>query len=261
MQQDYEEFAIHWVPRHGTRLAEFGAGWTGWCAEHGMSSDVQEYRWLRRGQPEAPGMSALHGLHAPLKPGFKLAIGQSFWSLEDDLISFAQSLPTIQMPRFEVTVFDGRVVLVPSRPNRPILRLIRNLDAVIRPFEAQPVYSQCAGGQALAGVDLPGMQAWTDFNGGSITGFQVPLTDRMELQRAFDLADSLTPRLKAVLAEPLHLMDVALMGNPGRGRPWRLIERFAFSDEPSRREARVPRGMACNGPELIAPLNTGLAFV
>lgn len=261
MQNDYEEFAVYWVPRAGSALAEFGAGWTRWCAERGMRSDLPEYRYMRRGRPEMPGETGLHGLHSPLKSAFRLGRGRSFWSLEHDLMTLAQSLPSVRLPLFEVNVFDGRVVLALSRPSRPVMRVIRHLEELVRPYEAVPNYVQYTGENGVAGVDLPGMRAWTDCDGASVARFHIPLSDRMELSRAFEMVDTLTPQLSEALREPQFLMDLALMGNPGRGRPWRLIERYAFSDEPMRRETPVPHGMACNGPDLIAPLNTGVVFV
>ncbi len=261
MHDDYEEFAIHWVPQQGSLLAEFGVGWTGWCAERGMRSNQPEYRWMRRGRPEVPGTTALHGLHAPLKAPFRLAKGRSAWALDHDLIALAQSFPMVRLPRFELCVHDGRVVLSLARPCRSALSLIRSLETVVRPFEAEPGYLQYSGSLGVAGVDLPGMAAWTDFEGTSVSRFHVPLSDRMELDRAFDIVDTLTEHLSQVLREPHLLGDLALMGNPGRGRPWRLVERYALSDEPMPRQVPVPSGMACNGPDLIAPLNTGMAIV
>lgn len=261
MHSDYEEFAIYWMPRQGSALAAFGAGWTGWCADRGTRSDLPEYRRLRRGRPEMPGASTLHGLHCVLKAPFRLARGRTVWSLDHDLMALAQSLPAVRLPKFEVTAFDGQVVLALSRPSRPMARLMRNIDDVIRPIQAGARYATYSGQHQVAGIDIPGMRAWTEVDDGSVNRFQIPLSDRMELGLAFDMVDMLAPALRHVLSEPQMMLDLALVGNPGRGRPWRLIERYALADEPRRLGTPAPTGMACHGPRIYDPLNTGMAIV
>ena len=261
MHNDYEAFAIDWIPRQGSALAAFGAGWTGWCADRGARSDLPEYRRMRRGRPEMPGKARLRGLHAELKAPFRLSRDQTVWSLDNELMSLAQSLPAVRLPRFEVTVFDGQVVLSLSRPSRSVLRLTRYVDELVRPLQDGPRYKTFTGADSVAGVTIPGMQAWTDFNATSVERFLIPLSDRMELELAFDMADSLALWLRPILAEPQFLSEIALIGNPGRGRPWRVIERYPLAEEPMRGGVNTPSGMACKGPRLMEPLATGMAFV
>lgn len=261
MHSDYQDYAIYWLPRAGSALAEFGAGWTGWCPECGVSSDLPEYRRMRRGRPEMPGRGALHGLHAALKTPFRLARGRTVWALDHELIALAQSLPAIRLPRFELTVFDGQVVLALSRPSRPIVRLTRHIADLVKPFKAGPRYARYSGEWDLSGIQLPGQRAWIEPEAAPVARFHVPLSDRMELGLAYEMVDSLNPLLKSVLDEPQFLSDLALVGNPGKGRPWRLIERYALAEEPTRHGTIAPTGMACKGPRLFAPLDTGFAIV
>ena len=75
------------------------------------------------------------------------------------------------------------------------------------------------------------------------------------------MADSLAPCLRTILDEPQFLSEIALIGNPGRGRPWRVIERYPLAEEPMRGGVNTPTGMACKGPRLFEPLETGMAIV
>lgn len=261
MHSDYEDYAIHWVPRAGSALAAFGAGWTGWCAERGVSSDLPEFRRMRRGRPEMPGPGALLGLHAVLKEPFRLARGRTVWAMDTELMALAQSLPAVRLPRFEVTVFDGQVVLALSRPSRPIVRLTRHIEDLVKPLQAGPRYARYSGDWDVSGINLPGQRAWVEPEPAPVARFHVPLSDRMELGLAFKMVDDLTPALNAILDESQFLSDIALVGNPGRGRPWRLIERYSLAEEPTRHGVPAPRGMACKGPSLFAPLDTGFAIV
>lgn len=261
MHSDYESFAIDWVPRQGSALSAFGAGWTGWCPDRGVSTDLPEYRRLRRGRTEMPGKAALRGLHAELKAPFRLAKGQTVWSLDHELLMLAQSLPAVRLPRFEITVFDGQVVLSLTRPTRSVLRLSRYIDELVRPLQRGPRYRSYTGESSVAGISIPGMHAWTDLIATSVERFLVPLSDRMELELAFEMADSLAPALRSILDETQFLSEIALLGNPGHGRPWRVIERYPLAEEPMRSGVNTPAGMACKGPQLFEPLAAGMAIV
>ncbi|MEM9059503.1 MAG: DUF1045 domain-containing protein [Pseudomonadota bacterium] len=261
MHQDYEEFAIYWIPRTETSLSVFGAGWTGWCADRGTVADLPEIRRLRRGRQEAPGSGAVHGLHAALSAPFRLARGKTVWALDHDLMALAQMIPAIRLPRFEVTVLDGRVVLALSRPSRPVSKLTRFVAEVVRDVRKEPGYISYHGTSTVAGIYLPGMAAWSDAGATEAGRFHIALTDRMGLADAFDMVDELTPALDEVLVEPQLVADLVLMGNPGRGRPWRMVERYPLAEEPRRQTDGLPRSMTCRGPRLWAPLDTGLAIV
>ncbi len=53
-----------------------------------------------------------------------------------------------------------------------------------------------------------------------------------------------------MLDEPRRLHDVALMGDPGEGRPLRVLQRYDLSDTPVRRGANP---LPCHGPKVLAP--------
>ena len=82
----------------------------------------------------------------------------------------------------------------------------------------------------------------------------LPLTDRLDPGRARAVLAKLETRLAPVLARRQSVADLALVGDPGGGRPWRLLQRYALSGEPASSNAPVPAGMAWRGPSLLAPL-------
>ncbi|MEM7686822.1 MAG: DUF1045 domain-containing protein [Paracoccaceae bacterium] len=261
MHQDYEDYAVYWIPRTDSALSVFGAGWTGWCADRGAVADLPEIRRLRRGRPEAPGSNATYGLHAALSTPFRLDRGRTVWSLDQRLLALSQALPSVRLPKLEVMVMDGRVVLSLARPSRSVNQVARCLTDLIRGIRRDGGHQRYTGASTIAGIYLPGMGAWSDAGMLETGRFHIALTDRMDLADAMDMADDLTPALASVLAEPQTLADLALVGNPGRGRPWRLIERYPLAEEPRRQTDGLPRSMTCRGPRLWAPLDTGLAIV
>ena len=54
-----------------------------------------------------------------------------------------------------------------------------------------------------------------------------------------------------MLGESRQLHDVALMGDPGEGRPLRVLERYDLRDTPLRRASRA---LPCHGPHVLAPM-------
>ncbi|MEM7190374.1 MAG: hypothetical protein AAF439_12245, partial [Pseudomonadota bacterium] len=89
-----------------------------------------------------------------------------------------------------------------------------------------------------------------------IEPFVIPLTDTMDAPAAYDLAADLYAQLSQVLALPQRVSDVALMGDPGGDRPWRLIERYRLTGVGTARAQAEPVGMACPDPRPMPPVTS-----
>lgn len=249
---DYASYAIWWVPYPGTGLGRFGAEWTGWCADRGIVWEGADPELPRPGLPDAFGASgalARHGLHAGIRSAFRLAPGRSSWALEDALADLAERTEAIRLPALELTVFDGRVALALSRPDGAVARLLTAVDEALRPFRLPLPYAARADGAVAPG--RPDREAGAPV---SLERFHLPLTDRLDLGTAYRIVAELGPRLDPLLARRQVLADLALVGDPGEGRRWRLLQRHALAGEPAR-DAAVPTGMAWRGPSLLAPLD------
>ncbi|HET7411003.1 MAG TPA: DUF1045 domain-containing protein [Paracoccaceae bacterium] len=249
-----ERYAIWWVPRPGTELAQFGVEWTGWCADRGVAHARRALSALSRSRAGVPGAARLRGLHATVTAPFRLAPGRSVWGLETALTDLAGRMRPIRLPRLRVEVCEGRVVLAPSRPDEAVMQLLTGGAEAVRPFRVTPEYAALSGPGAVAagGLVLPDLpQAPGDQATRAPVRFRLPLSDRIEGATA--MAAELDPVLAPLLAERPILADLALVGDLGRGRPWRLLERFALEAEAQERDAPPPSGMDCRGPTLLAP--------
>ncbi len=241
---DYVSYAIWWVPRPATSLGRFGTEWTGWCADDGI---VSAEHATASPPPGVPGQVGRHGLHATIRPAFRLAPGRSLWALEDALAELAERTEAIRLPSFELTVFDGHVALALSRPDAAVADLLSAVDLALRPFRQPLPYTRrdgVGGSREPGGATPPALDR-----------FHLPLTDRLGLGTAYQIVAGLEPRLAAVLERQQAVWDMALVGDPGEGRRWRLLQRFALIGEPSSDGAPVPDGMASRGPSLLAPLS------
>ncbi len=256
MQNDYEKFAIHWVPRDGTALADFGASWTGWCAEGGVLNRGPAKDTCSALRPGVPGSIAKIGLHAAVKSPFTLASGRCVWTLEQRLEMFAEHTSAIRLPRFELTVFDGQVVLALSRPCRAMTRMIGQIADLVRPLQASPSYAGAKGLAALASGTraLPSDRDWGATRMPPIERFHLPLTDRLALGEAFEVISVLRPLLAPILDAPQRLADLALVAHPGGNGPWHVLERHELRDCPVRAVPRDTEALRCKGPRLMRPL-------
>lgn len=241
MATDYERYAIYWVPASASRLGTFGAGWTGWCAEAGTHCPRPGLRGLPQPLPRLTADLSRHGLHGVLRAPFRLGSGRSQWALERAVQLLADETPTIILPGLRMAVVGGRVALVPEPAvpalNRLVARIGRTLlslggDTVLRPGMAEaPSCFDGAGAtspEALRAEDLPVIDAHR---------FHVPLTDRVPLGTAYAVVAHLRPVLAPILAQRLVLGDLALVGDPGGERPWRVIDRYPLAlPQPARRD-------------------------
>jgi len=253
MPQDYVRYAIWWVPQEATRLAAFGKRWTGWCADDGDSISLRMTRELPCCPPIGACEVTLLGLHGTLAAPFTLGPGRSIWRLEQALSGIAATMPSVPLPRLEVAVRDGRVVLAPARGSGMLERLQGRVADIVR-----LISGQSAGQAPMPGPIVPG---GISLPSGSVLAprlvepFLMPLTIRMKPGEAERLAADLRPRLASLLAVPARVGDLALMADPGRGRRWRLIERYRLADEPLSARGREPAGMVCPDARPMPPLN------
>ena len=253
---EFTRYAIWWVPRSGTALARFGAEWTGWCAETGVAGARRALAALSRPRAGVPGAARLTGLHATLRPAFRPAPGRSRWALEGALAELAARTGPVRLPRLRLGVEDGRVVVAPMRPDEGVTRLVTAVAEAMRPFGVAPSFAAVAGRGSVAagGLVLPDRPAGAAFAPAAPVRFRLALTDRLDAAEALSIVAELTPTLAPVLVRSQCVAALALVGDPGRGRPWRLLERFALDGEAAQRGPRLPAAMDCCGPRLMAPL-------
>jgi hypothetical protein len=257
-----ERYAIWWLPRPGSALAQFGVDWTGWCPDRGTTHVRRALGVLSRSRAGVPGSVRLRGLHATIRAPFRLAPGRGAWALETALAELAGRTQPIRLPRLRLTVDDGRVVLAPMRPDEEVTRLLSGVADTVRRFQVDHDYAALAGAGAVAagGIVLANMPADRD-PARQLARFRIPLTDRLEAEAAAGVISDLAPLLAPMMARWQPLSDFALVGDPGRGRPWRLLERFGLDSEAAVGAGPMPAGMDCRGPRLLAPLLAGTGSV
>lgn len=227
MTIEYERLAVAWVPPAGSRLAERGAMWTGWCPEMGPPVGLTQ----AVGADVAASCLRRRGLHAPVIRPFVLQRSVSIWHLCQALAEEVLNTRVMEGVRLTLTVKEGRVALVPVWPMPGWSQMAARLARVV--FDVSPGSVPLGTGSMFLRLTDPLPDARVD-------GAEV------RALRHF------TPALDQLLA----ISELVLLGVQGAGEPWQVIDRYPLSGEACMRSS--PPEMACEGPNLISPLSDQL---
>jgi hypothetical protein len=250
MSSDFEKYAVYWMPDTRDSLARFGCAWTGWCADEGHHGDRSRFGDLAVDIPAITRSTGRYGLLAPIKAPFRLAPGCSDFALQRTLRELSETAAGFPLPRLRLAVIDGRVALVPRRAEPAVGQLLdgicdglARLDATApeRGFADAGPQEEFTVSESGPVVQLPTAEQHR---------FNMPLTDRLELDVAFRVLRELQSHLAPIMEEPRVVHDVALVGDPGGGRKVRILQRFELRRASVR---HVSDAMACSGPHMLAP--------
>lgn len=230
----YRRYALFWVPAADDPLAAFGHDWTGWCAESGE----------RRERRPIPGIGsmldgltqelALCGLHGVVAGPFTLRGPAAFWALETALYRITAEMRPFSVPGLRALRLGNRVALVCAVPGLPADRMVR------RARVALSIVVEDGDGERVSGS--PGIHPRPP-EPRAADRFHLPLTDPVEDGAAARLIDALDALLDARRIGPVEVRDIALMGDPGEGRPFTVLRRYAFGHGAGgEADGRGPRG-------------------
>ena len=168
----------------------------------------------------------------------------------DEIVAF-------RLPRLRLAVIGGSVAaLVPHQNCAALGALVARVGEAMAPLDMAPTngfaeaQAPAPGGNA-AGITGEGVESLVQLPVAEAHRFHMPLTDQLGLETAFEVMEQLRPLLEPMLDEPRRLHDVALMGDPGEGRPLRVLERYDLSSTPVRRGANP---LPCHGRHVLAPM-------
>jgi putative phosphonate metabolism protein len=227
-----ERYAIYWAPPEDSALGRIGRAWLG--------RDEATGRLLAR--PAVPGFAdemleavtaepRRYGLHATLKPPFRLAANLTATALERDLGAFAAGSTRVSLPPLQLRRIGGFLALVPraSAAGLPALAnaCVERFDRFRAPAPAEELARRSTAG--LTARQAANLQRWgypyvmDDFR------FHVTLTGRIERMTADRLMPELARLFAAAAEAPPDVADIALFLEPAPGAPLRLLRRFRLA--------------------------------
>jgi hypothetical protein len=251
MSDDFEKYAVYWVPKRADSLARFGASWTGWCADHGEHRARGAFGDFSVAVAAITQLSRRHGFHAVIKTPFRLGAGHSRFSLEHVLGTLVEESVSFQLPRLRLAMVGGCVALAPSQGSPEIANLIDRIGDALTPLCAAAPDDGFAEAQAVAltpASEHGRVDPVIKFPTADAHRFHMPLTDPLGPEIALEVMEKLQPVLEPILREPRQLHDLALMGDPGEGRPLRVLQRYDLRDWPLRQASNA---MPCYGPDVL----------
>ena len=235
----WARYAIYWAPEAGSPLWRFGSAWLGWDAEAGApvphpDLTPEQAAALPAPPSEITATPRRYGFHATLKPPFALAEGRDAAGLLASAKAIAAGLAPFEAPPLRLVAGRRFASLRLSAPCAEMTALaaaaVAGLDAFRAPPSATDLARRRAGGLSteeednLARWGYPWLMDLFDFHL-TLSG---PLAPEA-LRRSAVVLDPLTEPLRR---EPLAVREIALYGDPGEGRPFRLLRRVPLGAAP-----------------------------
>ena len=233
-------FALYYLPASGSPLARFATAWLGRGTAPGRLAGI-DAAWQRR-LTAAP---ALYGLHATLKPPFRLAPGRNRAGLERAVRTLAAALPAFPAPPLRLAGLGGFLALVPQRPSPALARLAAVCVAGLDGFRAPPLPEDVA--RHRVGLDARQEALLTRWGYPYVMDafrFHVTLTCRLgEAERAAARA-ALAPHVAPLCGRPWAMTEIALMRQAALGAPFRETGRYRLTGRGRRVSAAILQAAA-----------------
>ena len=228
---DGARYALFWAPPADSVLGRLGARWLGRDAETGGAL----------AQPAVAGFSAdevaaitaeprRYGLHATLKPPFRLRWGCDGAALAQRIAAFAAARQPFRGPGLGLARLGRFIALTPTASEAAVAALA---DACVAEFDdvrAPPDPTEEARRRAsgLTAAQESNLKRWgypyvlTEFR------FHVTLTGPLPSATAQRIMPALARLFAPAIAEPPEIGGIALFREPSLGAPFRLERRFPF---------------------------------
>jgi putative phosphonate metabolism protein len=225
-------YAVYWAPPSDSALWRFGARWLGRDPDGGAETApgdgaASEPAWLAAVTADP----RLYGLHATLKPPFRLAAGQTRPALVAALADLAARTAPVAGPKLVLRRLGRFLALVPSGPAPAIqalaARLVERLDGFRAPAGAAELAKRRAHG--LTPAQEENLQRWGYPYVMDEFRFHVTLSGALEPAALDRLEELLAPRVAPFTTAPLALAALALFEQDAAGRPFRLTRRFPLA--------------------------------
>ena len=226
----FTRFAVFHVPTAEAEWARVCIGWLGWDSEAGEAAPAPDLPDLPLPLVEITRAPRRYGLHATIKPPFRLAPGADPAQLDEGLGTICARLAPVSLPSLTIARIGGFLALCPpsAPPGLAALHaeVLRGMDG----FRAPPSPEETArrGHARLSPRQRAHLARWgyphvlEDFR------FHLTLTGRLRAPVLAEVRAVLDAALAPLLAGPIDIRDLALMGEDAKGR-FHLLKRLPLS--------------------------------
>ena len=223
----YSRYALYYVPPAGADWAVFATSWLGWDMVAGKAVDFPP--GLDLPLSDITRAPRRYGLHATLKPPFRLAAGCSRKALETACAELCATLSPLRINGLGLARMGRFVVLEPVGPadalNRLAAECVAGLDGIRAPLSGRELTRRRAAG--LSASQEANLTRWGYPHVMGDFRFHITLTGRLREPVLSKVGAVLAQRLAPRLPSTLEIADLALAGEDGEGR-FHLLRRFRF---------------------------------
>jgi hypothetical protein len=217
----FERYAIYWTPVPGTPLAEFGARWFGGSESFGLNPDLA----ARATKAPSP-----YGLHATLKAPFRLRKQASPRDLQDALEEFcngrrrpaASPLAFARHQRYLTLMLKGNEADI----DWLAAECVTHFDRFRAPIEDQDrkrrEIDKMSARQAAFLEEFGYPYVLSEFR------FHISLAGPLKDRDIDEVEKALAPRMAPLLAAPLQIGELTLLGEPHDRGIFQQISRHPF---------------------------------
>ncbi|SFO24258.1 putative phosphonate metabolism protein [Roseovarius lutimaris] len=228
-RMDFKRYAIYATPAPGP-LADFGAAWLGWDCAAGCAVDHPHVSGLPMPLAEITDAPRKYGLHATMKPPFRLTEGQNEAALKAAFERFCSTTAPVTLDALTLARLGRFLALVPLGDQTALNALAAKTVKAFEPFRAPLTESELTHRRA-AGLS-PEQDAlllkWGYPYVIEAFRFHITLTGKLPRAQAVETHTILARLIEPLLPRPFPISSLALMGEDGLGR-FHLIHRRALS--------------------------------
>lgn len=225
---DFKRYAVYVTPEPGP-LAEFGAAWLGWDCTTGRSVDHLTVPGLPIPLSEITETPRKYGLHATMKPPFRLVHGQSEAALVTAFETFCSTTAPVTLAGLDLACLGRFLALVPEGDETALRCLAAEALQAFEPFRAPLTEAELA--HRRAGGLSPEHDAllvqWGYPYVMQAFRFHITLSGKLPRAEARRTQAVLAPLLEPLLPRPFAIAALSLMGEDESGR-FHLIRRDAL---------------------------------
>lgn len=221
----FRRYAVYFTPEPGP-LADFGASWLGWDAVTGTSCAHPDLPGLPLPVSELTAQPRKYGLHATLKPPFRLAGPNDPDALKADLAQLASTLAPATTEGLEVARIGRFLALTPRGDAAGIAHVAGETVRCLDHHRAPPTAEELARRQKarLSAQQREYLETWGYPYVFDAFRFHITLTGPLP----DDMLDPVKGKLETAFAPhlpaPFHLREICLFGEDETGR-FHLVSR------------------------------------
>lgn len=233
----FSRFAVYYAPPSGSPLARLGAAWLGVDPEGGdVAADEAALppdllAALPQSRESLVRNARVYGFHATLKAPFRLGERIDLDVLDGAIAALAEKTAPVVAPRLRVKAELGFVALQPAASSPALNALaaacVTSLDLLRAPLTGAELAKRRRAGLDM--IEDANLRNWGYPYVLDRFRFHITLSSGLAKREAAAVAAVLDTLFEPVLEPAFRIDELCLFGDPGDGRPFRILKRYPLT--------------------------------